>query len=66
MEIGSTSKGEVGEDVGVLYQYSLDTQEYLPEGLLLQYEEDKIRGDLEGCEPLLLTPGSGCGRCASS
>jgi hypothetical protein len=56
MEIGSTYKGEVGEDVGVLYQYSLDTQEYLPEGLLLQYEEDKIRGDLEGCEPLLLTP----------
>jgi hypothetical protein len=45
----------VGEE-GVLYQYSLDMQEYLPEDLLLQYEEDDIRGDLEGCEPLLLTP----------
>jgi hypothetical protein len=31
-------------------------QEYLPEDLLLQYEEDDIRGDLEGCEPLILTP----------
>jgi hypothetical protein len=48
MKIGSTSKGEVGEDAGVLYRYSLDLQEYLPEDLLLQYEEDKIREDLEG------------------
>jgi hypothetical protein len=31
-------------------------QEYLPEDLLLRYEEDDIRGDLEGCEPLSLTP----------
>jgi hypothetical protein len=55
-EIGSTSKGVVGEEEGVLYQYSLDLQEYLPKDLLLQYEEDDRRGDLEGCDPLLLTP----------
>jgi hypothetical protein len=46
MEIGSTSKGEVGEE-GVLYQYSLDIQEYLPKDLLLQYEDD-IRGIWRG------------------
>jgi hypothetical protein len=62
MEIGSTSKGEVGEDARVLYQYSLDTQEYLPEDLLLQYEEDEIRKDLEGSGRMLISPlGSGLG-----
>jgi hypothetical protein len=30
MEIGSTSKGAVGEEEGAMYQFSLDMQDYLP------------------------------------
>jgi hypothetical protein len=56
MEIGSTSMGVVGEEEGVMYQFSLDMQDYLPEDLLLQYEEEDIKGELERCEPLVLTP----------
>lgn len=56
MEIGSTSMGVVGEEEGVMYQFSLDMQDYLPEDLLLQYEEEDIKGKLERCEPLVLTP----------
>lgn len=56
MEIGSTPKGEVGEEVGDMYLYSLETQEFEPEVLLLQYEENGIRDELEGSDPLLITP----------
>jgi hypothetical protein len=56
MEIGFTSKGVVGEEEGVLYEFSLDMQDYLPEDLLLQYEEEDIKRDLERCELLVLTP----------
>jgi hypothetical protein len=31
-------------------------QDYLPEDLLLQYEEEDIKRDLERCELLVLTP----------
>jgi hypothetical protein len=39
-----------------MYQFSLDMKDYLPEDLLLQYEEEDIKGKLERCEPLVLTP----------
>jgi hypothetical protein len=65
MEIGSTSKGVVGEE-GVQYEFSLDMLNYLLEDLLLQYEEEDIKGELERCEPLVLTPLAVNGGQASS
>jgi hypothetical protein len=40
----------------VQYEFSLDMQDYLPKGLLLQNEEEDIKGELERCESLVHTP----------
>jgi hypothetical protein len=56
MEVGGSSLNDLVAEEGAHLDCSLNLQHHFSEGLLLQDKDRDVQGELERCEPMVITP----------